>query len=334
MATVFLSYKKEEDALAVTLQEMLTALGHDVRLDKNAVAAGQNWRQRLFDALSTADAQVALLTEAALHSQFIVAEIGTARAFQKLKGTLIIPVLIHPRAIPEFIKDLDAIILPDSTNAELKNAADRVDEAIQAHVKQLRGQYRPVFISHRHKDVQLVRALTDLLRDALRLKPADIRCTSVHPYKLRVGQRTPDRLREEISRAKAVLGVVTPDTKDSSYVLFELGAAWGQDVLTFPLLAKGATLANIPSPISDRHPLTLTDVEECRQLLDDLADALGIARDEDTNWDAFAGPIGALARCAAAPSIAPASTTVGVPKAATAAGGRMPGAAGRVRRRK
>lgn len=308
MASVFLSYKKGEDALAATLQEKLTVRGHDVRLDKNAVAAGQNWRQRLFDELSTADAQVALLTEAALQSQFIIAEIGTARAFQNLKGTLVIPVLVDSSGIPEFIKDLDAIMLHDGADAELEKAAVRIDEAIQAHIKQLRGQYRPVFISHRHKDVQLVRALTDLLQKALGLKPHDIRCTSVHPFKLRVGQRTPDRLREEISRAKAVLGVVTPDTKDSSYVLFELGAAWGQDVLTFPLLAKGATLADIPAPISDRHPLTLTDVEECRQLLDDLADVLGMDRSE-ANRDAFSELIGALTKCAAPTAIVAGSST-------------------------
>jgi hypothetical protein len=309
---VFLSYKNEEDALAGALQQKLQAFDHDVRLDKNTVAAGQNWRERLFDELSTSDAQVALLTEAALGSQFILAEIGTARAFQKLKGTLIIPVLVESRGIPEFIKDLNAIILPDRTEGELDRAAIRIDEAIRAHVKQLRGRYRPIFISHRHKDVQLVRALTTLLRKALDLEPEDIRCTSVHPYKLRVGQRTPDRLREEISRAKAVIGVLTPDTKDSSYVLFELGAAWGQDVLTFPLLAKGATQANIPSPISDRHPLTLTDPDECRQLLDDLADVLG-STPTDTQWAACSDTIAALTESAAA-AVQPASP-IDAPKA-------------------
>jgi hypothetical protein len=309
VASIFLSYKKQEDVLLGRMTKKLSTFRHEIRSDSSVLAAGQDWRGELFSALSTADAHVALLTRDALASPFILAEIGTSRAYQKLRGTLIIPVLIGLAGIPDFIRDIDAIMIPNDSDKELARAASSVDQAIKVHLKRLRGQYRSIFISHRHKDVELVRALTSLLSQALRLTPDDIRCTSVPPYKLRVGQRTPDRLRAEISRAKAVLGVVTRDTKESSYVLFELGAAWGQDVLTFPLLAKGASLEDIPSPISDRHPLQLAHPSECRQLVDDLADVLGrkppAARGQDLD-DA----IRKLAREAAAPEHVPARAAV------------------------
>lgn len=51
----------------------------------------------------------------------------------------------------------------------------------------------------------------------------DIRCTSVRPYRLPVGENTADRLRDEITEAEVVLGILTTDTLESSYVAFELG---------------------------------------------------------------------------------------------------------------
>jgi hypothetical protein len=48
---------------------------------------------------------------------------------------------------------------------------------------------------------------------------------------------------------------------ESNYVLAELGAAWGRDVTTFPLLARGATYADVPSPLNERHCVSL-EVQE------------------------------------------------------------------------
>lgn len=135
-----------------------------------------------------------------------------------------------------------------------------------------------IFISHRHNDVAVVKALVGVLETAFDIQPTDLRCTSVPPYKLRVGDRTSDRLRAEIQYAGAVLGIVSPDVKESSYVLFELGASWGKGGKTFPLLVRGATVADIPSPISDLHTLSLNEESECYQLIDDLADIVDLTR--------------------------------------------------------
>jgi hypothetical protein len=56
-----------------------------------------------------------------------------------------------------------------------------------------------------------------------------------------------------LAGAELVIGLLSPGTTESNYVLAELGAAWGHDVTTFPLLARGATYADVPSPLNERH---------------------------------------------------------------------------------
>jgi hypothetical protein len=134
----------------------------------------------------------------------------------------------------------------------------------------MKKSYPRIFISHRHKDEDLSNALVDLLSAAFYIEKDDIRCTSAQPHTLRSGELTQDSLRRAISNAQVVLGILTPDTKESSYVLMELGASWGQKKRCFPLFAKGAKRDDIASPISDLHFLQLADGKQCHQLIDDL----------------------------------------------------------------
>jgi hypothetical protein len=99
----------------------------------------------------------------------------------------------------------------------------------------------------------------------------DIRCTSVQPYMLTPGERTSEQLRTDISSAELVIGILSPDTTESNYVLCELGASWGRDVPTFPVLARGASSADIPTPLNERHSVSLENEENCLQLVDYVA---------------------------------------------------------------
>src|ERR1700724_668990 len=281
MAIIFLSHKVEDNDLAIKLSTALETKEHKVRMDTKELVAGDDWRKVLFEALRSSDAAMPLLSPLSLRSQFVAAEVGAARAFSESKGMLLLPILVEDVGIPPFVQDLFCVSLRGREAADIERTADEIDHAITTHIARLRGKYPPIFVSHRHKDEPLARALVALIAAAFGLAKGDIRCTSVRPYKLPAGERTADRLQKEIRRAKAVLGIVTPDTQESSYVLFELGAAWGQGVLTFPLLAKGSTMADIPSPISDRHPLNLADSGDCTQLLEDLADVTGFPNKMD-----------------------------------------------------
>src|SRR5262249_15150560 len=99
-------------------------------------------------------------------------------------------------------------------------------------------------------------------------------------YMLTPGERTSEQLRSEIARAELVIGILCPDTPRSNYVLCELGAAWGRDAPTFPVLARGATFADIPSPLNERHSISLEREENCLQLLDYIARATSLKRRE------------------------------------------------------
>jgi hypothetical protein len=76
----------------------------------------------------------------------------------------------------------------------------------------------------------LSKSLIDLLESAFHVEPADIRCTSVPGYMLTPGERTSDELRSSLAGAELVIGLLSPGTTESNYVLAELGAAWGRDV--------------------------------------------------------------------------------------------------------
>ncbi|MFN0124653.1 MAG: hypothetical protein ACKV2V_29475, partial [Blastocatellia bacterium] len=128
----------------------------------------------------------------------------------------------------------------------------------------------------------------------------DIRCTSVRPYRLPVGEDTDDRLRDEIAAAEAVLGILSTDTLQSSYVAFELGAAWGQRVWTCPLLARGADQSHIPDPIRGLSPLFLSKSSECFQLLSDMEGFTTLKKQTNVDSGALSDKIERLVAAASA----------------------------------
>ncbi len=64
-----------------------------------------------------------------------------------------------------------------------------------------------------------------------------------------------------------MIGLLSPDITESNYVLCELGASWGRDIPTFPLLVRGATPADVPSPLNERHSISLESPANCLQLV-------------------------------------------------------------------
>jgi hypothetical protein len=282
MATLFLSYKLEDRELARQIQAELESLDHTIQVDADAVLVGSGWRDSLMRALMESDAVVALITDRSLQSPFVISEIGAARALsQTAKKMAVVPVVVGDMPIPQFIQDLYAIRVREIGPKDLRLLASDIDKAVRAHLTQIEdtGSSVPkLFISHRHKDEKIVNALVDVLRSAFVVNQVDIRCTSVRPYRLPVGERTADRLKRELRGAQAVIGILTPDTRESNYVLFELGGAWAQNILTCPMLARGASIADIPEPIRDITPLSLEDERDCQQFLDDLEDATTLKR--------------------------------------------------------
>jgi TIR domain-containing protein len=132
-----------------------------------------------------------------------------------------------------------------------------------------------IFISHSNKDSDLAVALIELLRGALNIPQDQIRCTSVDGYRLPGGALTEDQLRREVRSATSFIGVITPASIQSAYVLFELGARWGADLHLMPLLAAGIQPNTLLGPLSTLNALSCDDAGQVHQLVHDVGIVLG-----------------------------------------------------------
>jgi hypothetical protein len=133
-----------------------------------------------------------------------------------------------------------------------------------------------VFVSHSSKDELLAQALVELIRASLNIPQKEIRCTSVNGYRLEAGASTEEQLRIEVNSAKVLIGVITPASMDSAYVLFELGARWGQKLPLIPMLGNGATASYLRGPLAGLNALSCDDSAQIHQMIEDLARKLGV----------------------------------------------------------
>jgi len=98
---VFLSYAECDDGLARQVADALRDAGLDVWLAESEIMPGDNWAEKLAEALSHSDAMVVLLTHEALQSTWVRREIEYALG-SKAYSRRLVPVLVgSPEALPE-----------------------------------------------------------------------------------------------------------------------------------------------------------------------------------------------------------------------------------------
>lgn len=132
-----------------------------------------------------------------------------------------------------------------------------------------------VFISHSSKDKVLAEAMADLLRFGIGLTEQEIRCTSVDGYRFKVGTETDAQLKKEVKSSKAFIGLITPCSIESAYVLFELGARWGAGLHLSPVLARGADSSFLRGPLANLNALNAVEEGQMHQLVNDIASQIG-----------------------------------------------------------
>jgi TIR domain len=286
LANIFISCSHEDREVAHSLIGHLSHKGHRTTFPEKpygALVAG-NWRGVFTKTLTASDALVAVLSDASLSCPYLLGDIGAARVLNETKGMLLLPVLLNRKEIPEFLSDVAVFPLETTDRRgdwEVKAdwLADSLDRAIVQNAKRVPR----IFISHSHRDRSIAAALVALLEEAFSIENTDLRCTSVQRYMLTPGERTSERLRSDIAGTELVIGLLSPDTSESNYVLCELGASWGRDVPTFPVLVRGATHANVPSPLNERHSMSLETEDDCLQLVDFVASKTSLRKREDAN---------------------------------------------------
>ena len=143
-----------------------------------------------------------------------------------------------------------------------------------------------IFISHSSNDVEIAKPLIDLLQKALHLRSDDIRCTSVDGYRMPGGVSNDEMLRAEVHDAELLIGLITPNSLGSAYVIFELGARWGAKKHMIPLLASGVTPEHLEGPLAGINALDSRDDGQVYQLLEDAANHLNISLDKASSYAA------------------------------------------------
>jgi hypothetical protein len=151
-----------------------------------------------------------------------------------------------------------------------------------------------VFISHSSGDVEIAKALIELLRDAIpELHPSAIRCTSVPGYKLHGGADTDNQLRQEMRDAPVFVGLLTEQSLASTYVLFELGARWGANTRFTPLVAAGLSTSTLKAPLNGMHAHSCDVETDLHQMVGEMADWLSLKK---AGPDVYDGHLKNLAR--------------------------------------
>lgn len=110
MAKVYISYNHRDADLAKAVANRLRESGHQITVDVDSLMPGDDWRSVLMDGLQQSDGLVVLLTEHSIGSQYVLTEIGAARAFIKgASGMFLIPVVFGSIDIPSVIADLNVL---------------------------------------------------------------------------------------------------------------------------------------------------------------------------------------------------------------------------------
>jgi len=132
MATVYISYNQRDRDFVAEVAERLKSQGHLLTLDVEALSPGQDWRRALTDGLKNSEVFVVFLSQNSLTSQFVLSEIGAARAYAaESDRMLMIPVIIDQIQIPPVIQDLHAIFVPDRN---IDQIVERISTAISAFI--------------------------------------------------------------------------------------------------------------------------------------------------------------------------------------------------------
>src|SRR5579859_1660071 len=145
-----------------------------------------------------------------------------------------------------------------------------------------------VFVSHSNRDKDIAEKLTDLLKAAFCFRSAEILCTSVPGHKLPAGADTEEELRAKVLDAGVLIGIITPVSAESSFVLFELGARWGCSRPLIPILAAGFTSDDLREPLKSKNALLGYDQNDVFQLVDNISEILGLRHEPASAYNKYA----------------------------------------------
>jgi hypothetical protein len=149
-----------------------------------------------------------------------------------------------------------------------------------------------VFISHSSHDAALAAAIADLIRAGLRLRTAEVRCSSssdLYSPDAHSGKSVSDNLRAEIEDAAVFFCLLTKNSLHSPYVWLELGARWArkQPVLA---LRTNVEVHELPAPLQYLH-IPVLEPTSAHRVLRQLVHDVGRKLEQDVDQQGLEGEL-------------------------------------------
>jgi hypothetical protein len=129
-----------------------------------------------------------------------------------------------------------------------------------------------IFISHKETDRESASALVQYLLAALHLERDEILCTSVPGFNyLPFGHTLHECLRDSVQNSTGFLALITEDSFKSSWVRFELGAAWALSKMVLPILGPGIPYSDARlGPLATMRSIVMDSPSAKTNLLDGI----------------------------------------------------------------
>lgn len=131
MAKIYISYSHADKQIVYSLAEKLRDRGHELIMDTEVMKAGVDFRKTLLSALKSSDGVLTLITENSLKSNYVLSEIGAARAFidESSNKKFLLPVIYGDIDIPNILLDIYCIRLNEHNYSE---SIELIDESISS----------------------------------------------------------------------------------------------------------------------------------------------------------------------------------------------------------
>lgn len=126
-AKIYISYNNRDREIAINISRELKKLGYEITLDVESLTPGQEWRSIIDEALQSSEVFVSLISENSINSQYVLTELGAARAFMRTsKKMLVIPVILDEIPIPKVIEDIQVLTANSNETIYIAATIDQV----------------------------------------------------------------------------------------------------------------------------------------------------------------------------------------------------------------
>jgi hypothetical protein len=147
---------------------------------------------------------------------------------------------------------------------------------------------KPIFISHAAANKNLAERLVVLMETGIGISAdSDIFCSSLQGTGIPSGTNFSAFIREQISKPRAVVLLLTADYFRSEFCLCELGASWVLAHRIIPLLVPPLERKDVKVVLAGVQLLDISRSDDLTQMREDLIGALSIAQPKSVaRWEA------------------------------------------------